>query len=148
MKILLKTITFSFFLLLSNVQAQNYYGVAGAFTLAGFPAFPVGLQGGDTDVLPDFGVRFTLDTAFIAITLGVDALYTATLESAQIYVGGGPELTLGGPRGDLFLGVRATGGLELRQDKVGFFAELQPFITTGQTSGVRLRIGLNLYLQE
>jgi hypothetical protein len=62
-------------------------------------------------------------------------------------VGGGPEL-LDTPRGDLLLGARATGGLEFRQDKVGVFVELQPFVTTAPTSGVRLRLGLNVYLQE
>lgn len=148
MKTFLKTVAFGFFLLLASIQAQSYYGAAGVFSVAGFPAFPVGIQGGNTDVLPDFGVRLTLDTVLLASTIGVDALYTPKLESTQFYLGGGPELTLGGPRGDIFLGARATSGLEFRQDNVGFFAELQPFITSAQTSGVRLRLGLNIYLQN
>lgn len=148
MKVLLRTVAFSFFLLLSSVQAQSYFGVVGVFSPGGFPAFPVGIQGGNADVLPDFGVRVTFDTALIASTFGLDALYTPTLESTRLYLGGRPELFAGSPGGDLLLNARATGGLEFRQDNVGFFAELQPFVTTAQTSGVRLRLGFNIYLEN
>lgn len=147
MSILLRTIAFSFFLLLFSVEAQRYYGVAGAFSVAGSPVFPVGFQGGNTDILPDFGVRQTVDTVLFALTLGTDALYTPSVASTQFYLGGGPEFTVGGI-GFFSLGVRATAGLEYRQDNMGFFAEVQPYIGTEQFSGVRVRTGLNIYLQD
>lgn len=143
---IVKTVAFLFFLLLFSVQAQRDYGT-GTFSVAGFPVFPIGIQGSNTDVLSDFGVRLTHDRAFLPTTLGVDVLYLPTLASTRFYVGGGPELILGEANGAFLLGARVTGGLEVRQNNVGVFGEVQPFITPGQTAGVRLRLGLNVYLE-
>jgi hypothetical protein len=141
MKNLLKITTFSFFLLLFSVQAQNGYSAALAFSVSGSPAFKVGLQGGNEAVLPDFGVHLALDTALFATPLSTDALHTLTIASSQVYLDSSRLFGTRATTGPLLLQTPL-----LLQNKAGLFSVVQPFMTTGQTFGVRL--GLNFYFQN
>lgn len=129
-------------LMLTSINAQGVY--YGAGLKLGDAVALVSFQAGG-EVAPDLEVRAVYDTLLFINQLGADVLYTPATEEVKFYVGPGVLFGLDGV-GNGWVGARASVGLELRQNPIGIFGELQPVITTNaERNGFRFRFGINFY---